>query len=255
MDESKLLLDSSRRQQASPRFIGAGINESIVGSDNAQDQQDDYLKRPILSDEAQEPDSAVKIKRKKGKKKKVKIADADAIVNVETASSGSDDSVPFVDDIVLGPLDKYHKYSRFPWTLTVHIMMLMLTCIEVAVVLGPDIEYSTAFTAQLSQQFLTTDPDSFNPPMNDAHVVIYNITELREYVNRTVQNYYYISDDNNLDFFYPKTDEDGFIVPVMMTVHTFDLNATLHTFNLTTTYLGPLELPDEEIKVSHRSFD
>jgi hypothetical protein len=254
MDESKLLLDSSRRQQASPRFVGARINESIVGSDNAQDQQDDYLKRPILSDEAQEPDSAVKIKRKKGKKK-VKIADADEIVNVETASSGSDDSVPFVDDIVLGPLDKYHKYSRFPWTLTVHIMMLMLTCIEVAVVLGPDIEYSTAFTAQLSQQFLTTDPDSFNPPMNDAHVVIYNITELREYVNRTVQNYYYISDDNNLDFFYPKTDDDGFIVPVMMTVHTFDLNATLHTFNLTTTYLGPLELPDEEIKVSHRSFD
>jgi len=87
--------------------------------------------------------------------------------------------------------------------------------------------------------------------MNGEHVVIYNITELREYVNRTVQNYFYLSDDNNLDFFYPSTDSDGFVAPVVMTVHTHNIDKPLEVFNLTSTSLGPLDLPDEEIKVSN----
>ena len=87
--------------------------------------------------------------------------------------------------------------------------------------------------------------------MNDPTVVIYNITQLREYVNRTVQNYYYISDDDNLDFFEPQTDTNGFIVPVTMVVHTYDLDTHLQVYNLTTTSLGPFDLPDDQIKVSN----
>lgn len=64
----------------------------------------------------------------------------------------------------MGPIDKYDKYGRFPWKFIVHIIMLFLTVGEVIIVLGPDLEYSTAFDAQLYQQFMTTDPSSFMPP-------------------------------------------------------------------------------------------
>jgi hypothetical protein len=63
---------------------------------------------------------------------------------------------------------------------------------------------------------MTTDPSSFMPPENNPEVMIFNITQLKEFVNRTVYNYYYIASNDNLDFFLPNTDSDGFIVPVVM---------------------------------------
>lgn len=58
-------------------------------------------------------------------------------------------SIPFQEDLVLGPLDKYEKYGRFPWKFIIHIIMLFLTAIEVILVIGPDLEYSTGFDTQL----------------------------------------------------------------------------------------------------------
>jgi len=265
MEQSDPPLEESwRSKKSSPRFRGTDVNQSdMSSSDSKEDKQAEDRKQSDSSDDKQDKKvedekqsvksgaAKKKRKKKKSKRKKVEEADDNEFLVIDTISSESDDSIPFVDDIVLGPLDKYEKHSRFPWSFTVHIMMLILTCVEVAVILGPDIEYSTAFTAQLKQQFLTTDPNSFTPPMNGEHVVIYNITELREYVNRTVQNYFYLSDDNNLDFFYPSTDSDGFVAPVVMTVHTHNIDKPLEVFNLTSTSLGPLDLPDEEIKVSN----
>lgn len=49
----------------------------------------------------------------------------------------------------MGPLDKYEKYGRFPWKFIIHIIMLFLTAIEVILVIGPDLEYSTGFDTQL----------------------------------------------------------------------------------------------------------
>jgi hypothetical protein len=101
-------------------------------------------------------------------------------------------------------------------------MMMILTFVAVLIILGPDLNYSVAFTAQMNQQFLTTDPEGFDPPMNKQTVMLYNITELRDYVNNTVSNYFYFSDDDNLDFFYPKTDADGFVEPIVMVAHLYD---------------------------------
>ena len=36
-------------------------------------------------------------------------------------------SIPFEDDLVLGPLDKYEKYGKFPMKFLIHIIMLLLT--------------------------------------------------------------------------------------------------------------------------------
>ena len=118
----------------------------------------------------------------------------------KSESKSSISSVKLIDDLLLGPLDKYEKYGKFPWKLLVHIIMLFLVTIEVSCTLVADIEYSSAFTTQLYQQFLTTDPASYMPPENNPHVELFNIDELRDFVNRTVSNYYFISRDVNLDY-------------------------------------------------------
>jgi hypothetical protein len=82
--------------------------------------------------------------------------------------------------------------------------------------LNPDLDYSTAFYNQLYQQFMTLTPEDFTPPDNNPTVMVYNITQLREFVNRTVTNYYNLGSNDNLDFFVPNTDSDGFVVPVVM---------------------------------------
>lgn len=134
---------------------------------------------------------------------------------------------------MLGPLDKYVKYGRFPWKFIVHIIMLMLTVAMYFIVLSPDLHYSTAFYAQLYQQFMTTTPEDFTPPMNNPDVMLYNITELKLFVNRTVTNYYNIASDENLDFFLPNTDADGFVVPVLMFLTLFDADSPIVVYQLT----------------------
>lgn len=59
--------------------------------------------------------------------------------------SSAASSVPFLDTLVLGPLDKYEKYGKFPWKLLVHIIMLFLVTLEVVVILVPDIDFSATF--------------------------------------------------------------------------------------------------------------
>ena len=45
--------------------------------------------------------------------------------SLDSVSSVS--SIPFAEDFLLGPLDKYTKYGYFPYKFVVHIIMLGLT--------------------------------------------------------------------------------------------------------------------------------
>lgn len=69
-------------------------------------------------------------------------------------------------------------------------------------------------------------------------------------VNRTVTNYYYIASDDNLDYFVPETNDNGFIVPVMMIIDYLGDRETTQSF-LTPSNLGLFEEPDDQVKVSH----
>ncbi|MFO0118467.1 MAG: hypothetical protein ACK521_12930 [bacterium] len=37
------------------------------------------------------------------------------------------DEMPIKDKILLGPIEKYRKYNRFPWKFLFHIIMLVMT--------------------------------------------------------------------------------------------------------------------------------
>lgn len=43
----------------------------------------------------------------------------------------------FKDSLVLGPIDKYVKYGRFPWKFVVHIVLMALTAWQVLLQIVP----------------------------------------------------------------------------------------------------------------------
>lgn len=60
---------------------------------------------------------------------------------------------------------------------------------------------------------------SYTPPTNSPHIEIYDYTELYNFVNRTVTNYYYLNNVYNLDFFSPKTYPNGTIYPIELFIY------------------------------------
>jgi hypothetical protein len=91
---------------------------------------------------------------------------------------------------------------------------LFLTALEVAIVIGPETEYSTTVFMQLSQKFMNVDPSNYTPPQIGELVLLYNIPELQAFISNTVNNYYTMDAATNLDRYLPNTDDDGQIVPV-----------------------------------------
>lgn len=84
-------------------------------------------------------------------------------------------SIPFQDELVLGPIEKYERYAIFPWKFIIHIVMLLLTTFEIIIVLGPDLKFSEAVMQQIYQQFMIADETQpYSPPTNAPHVEIYD---------------------------------------------------------------------------------
>ena len=73
---------------------------------------------------------------------------------------------------------------------------------------------------------------------------LYNITELQNFVNRTVFNYYNLASPNNIDFYLPRTFANGTIIPVFMNIFQRN-NSAQASYELTPNYLGPFSEPDD----------
>ena len=51
------------------------------------------------------------------------------------------------DKIVLGPIDRYKKYDHFPWKFIVHIMLILVTSMQVLTTVAVQTDY--AYNSQL----------------------------------------------------------------------------------------------------------
>ena len=126
IEEDEIDAKETGRQSASYNPQDFDNREAQSSNDDNQDSDEERNQ----SDERSE-------KRKRHKKKK-----KDSVEVISTQST--EGSIPFVDQLILGPIDKYEKHSKFPWKFLIHILMLFLTAIEVSVVVTSDIEFSTA---------------------------------------------------------------------------------------------------------------
>jgi hypothetical protein len=93
--------------------------------------------------------------------------------------------MPLHDRLYLQPLDKYEKYGRYPWKMTLHILLVVGTTLQVLLILMRINTYSNAQNLQWNQLFLDKDVD----PDNTSLVFSYNIFGLdllEEYLKWTV---------------------------------------------------------------------
>lgn len=61
------------------------------------------------------------------------------------------------DRLFLGPVDKYRKYKRFPWTMILGITLVVLTSLNVVVIVAELTNYSYSQMTVFYTLFLNVD--------------------------------------------------------------------------------------------------
>ena len=96
--------------------------------------------------------------------------------------------MPLKDKISLGPIEKYTLYNRFPYKLTLHIMLLILTSLLILVSVQKNQSYLRSQQYVWYTKFLAVDVpimDDFNREKR-----IFTISDLRDFMTGTLDNYY-----------------------------------------------------------------
>ena len=89
---------------------------------------------------------------------------------------------------MLGPIDKYRKYNRFPWKFLVHITMCVVTTLQVIYVTQYSLDYAYNMRSLFNNLFMT-GPDG-TVYTQGQHIMLYDIPTLQTFVQNTVDNYY-----------------------------------------------------------------
>lgn len=106
----------------------------------------------------------------------------------KTAEKQKKQEIPLVDKILLGPIDKYRKYNRFPWKFLLHIIMIIITTFQVLYVTTYSSNF--AYNARLYWNFLfMTAPDGTIMDVGQP-IYLYTTTSMIDFVQNTVDNYY-----------------------------------------------------------------
>ena len=101
---------------------------------------------------------------------------------------GHERKMPLKDKISLGPIEKYTLYNRFPYKLTLHIMLLILTSLLILVSVQKNQSYLRSQQYVWYTKFLAVDVpimDDFNREKR-----IFTISDLRDFMTGTLDNYY-----------------------------------------------------------------
>jgi hypothetical protein len=97
--------------------------------------------------------------------------------------------VPLLDEITMGPLEKYTKFNIFPWGLFFHILMLAVTSAQILLVINNLGLYTRSqekvWRELFKEQVLTVNDVEFNGIRN-----IYTISTLSEHIQNCVNLYF-----------------------------------------------------------------
>ena len=106
--------------------------------------------------------------------------------------------MPLKDKISLGPLDKYTLYNRFPFKLSIHLALVILTSILISISVMANQNYLRSQQYVWYNKFLAIDV-----PVNDdfnREKRIFTIGEendgLKDFMTTTLNNYYDMKDED-----------------------------------------------------------
>jgi hypothetical protein len=157
--------------------------------------------------------------------------------------------IPLIDKITLGPIEKYQKWNRYPWKMLIHLLLVVMTTLQVLITIQADTNYSRTQSRVIDRIFLT--PEGEDDDLSDRRErYIFSIPELQGYVKQSVENYYTINDQSLEQYNYLLTEEGdvrGVNVDILkIDAHSFHFNHKYYYLN--STYLGPFGLPANELK-------
>lgn len=132
--------------------------------------------------------------------------------------------MPLLDRLYMQPMDKYEKYGRYPWKMTIHILLVLGTTLQVLLILSRINTYSNTQILQWNQLFLDKDVDADNTSLVFSYN-IFGLESLESYMKWTVkvmpmQNYYDINEFAMGN--YHHTTDNGDIKPIKMRVEYLD---------------------------------
>lgn len=119
--------------------------------------------------------------------------------------------IPLKDRIVLGPIDRYKKYGYFPWKFVVHILLTVLTSVQILFIVDGQIDNSYFVLNNFYNNFMTFGSET---ALTGGVIKLFKIDQVQTFVNTTVQNYYNINSDYSLDYYDNLDPETGVVIPV-----------------------------------------
>jgi hypothetical protein len=105
---------------------------------------------------------------------------------------GHERKMPLKDKISLGPIDKYVIYNRFPFKLTLHIILLILTSLIVSTNVQQNQAQLRAQQFVWYKKFLLNQDGEDVPTMDDFNRQkrLFTVKQLQTFVNTALTNYY-----------------------------------------------------------------
>lgn len=161
-------------------------------------------------------------------------------------TSINEDEMPINDKITLSPIDKYRIYGKFPWKMLIHIMLILATTMQAIVVINATTDYCRG-QERVYYNIFISDSEKEDPDYPRVNY-IYSITQLREHLSWSIENYFKLSENSlekvtydseplefvkmEIDYINKTVDDPGhenasFPIPVHL------------EYNVTQDYLGP----------------
>ena len=112
---------------------------------------------------------------------------------------GHNRNMPLKDKISLGPIEKYTIYNRFPWKLTLHLILLVLTSIVITVNVQQNQGQQRSQIYVWYKKFLLNAKEEEVPTMDDFNRQkrLFKVDEVKAFMNTSLDNYYDMFDNSD----------------------------------------------------------
>lgn len=87
--------------------------------------------------------------------------------------------------LYMTPLDKFRIFGKFPWPLTISIMLVVLTSLQVLLVVASSTNYSYNQTVMWNNVFLNKDVQGSDTSLTNSYN-IFSLTSLHNYIKDAV---------------------------------------------------------------------
>lgn len=91
------------------------------------------------------------------------------------------DDIPLKSKIILGPVQKYYLYNRFPWKFITHIILVTLTTLQVILFIENTGPYTRSANDFFLKKFLNSD-ENYNEFEFDRFRNFYDIGQMRDHI-------------------------------------------------------------------------